>query len=130
MRISDWSSDVCSSDLGEPEQDFAFAHARLPTRPDATSHPWREADGGSVARRAAPLSSRVAVERVGTVAFGAAGPGFVSARRGSGRTRTRTRLVGFFGTALAARPPLRRAVRRSRRRFVARQDRGFTGQDT
>src|SRR3546814_12730008 len=103
MRISDWSSDVCSSDLGEPEQDFAFARARLPTRPDATSHPWREADGGSVASRAAPLPSRVAAERVGTVAFGAAGPGFVEARRGTGRTRSRPRMEGILGTALAAR---------------------------
>src|SRR3546814_11551163 len=54
------------------------------------------------------------VERVGTVAFGAAGPGFVAARRGSGRTRTRPRLEGFFGTALADRPHLRRAFRRDR----------------
>src|SRR3546814_4985124 len=33
MRISDWSSDVCSSDLGEPEQRIRFRIAAPPENP-------------------------------------------------------------------------------------------------
>src|SRR3546814_20217506 len=49
MRISDWSSDVCSSDLhGDRDQRGRIVlHARAPS--DDRGHPHREADGALTA---------------------------------------------------------------------------------
>src|SRR3546814_7439436 len=49
MRISDWSSDVCSSDLGDRARLGDHRHARR--RPDKLcggrrDHRWRQAEGG------------------------------------------------------------------------------------
>src|SRR3546814_18937244 len=47
MRISDWSSDVCSSDLGELKKDFADRDAVLigaSTDTDFVHFAWRKSD--------------------------------------------------------------------------------------
>src|SRR3546814_9862157 len=47
MRISDWSSDVCSSDLALDQRGRIVLHARAPS--DDRGHPHREADGALTA---------------------------------------------------------------------------------
>src|SRR3546814_2652885 len=51
MRISDWSSDVCSSDLATPSARHSAARARAPVLPSnrtatVVHRPWRQGDAG------------------------------------------------------------------------------------
>src|SRR3546814_16629705 len=60
MRISDWSSDVCSSDLG-PGGGRAAAQSPCKDDPGNTSHGYKDASDGETPtplRRSAPKESR------------------------------------------------------------------------
>src|SRR3546814_7929582 len=60
MRISDWSSDVCSSDLEKPET----ARSRIQAIASA-DNPWRSGTAEAIAAKAANARIRSAERRVG-----------------------------------------------------------------
>src|SRR3546814_8836238 len=60
MRISDWSSDVCSSDLAFPMDDPRYVVFAMVDEPKPTKETYGYATGGWVA---APLAGRV-IERI------------------------------------------------------------------
>src|SRR3546814_4268921 len=82
MRISDWSSDVCSSDLQQNEQDHVLTHSYA-LRPRDIS-PWRVQPGADL------CSSGV------TRARQPASRCLPSARRVSPTSTRRGRLAGFL----------------------------------
>src|SRR3546814_13754479 len=58
MRISDWSSDVCSSDLNFPEQVARNRHHAVQPPSPATSAPVTKEEASLARKTTAPLSSR------------------------------------------------------------------------
>src|SRR3546814_16496133 len=103
MRISDWSSDVCSSDLAfeglrlaarkvrRPDLTLAVADHNLPTtaRVDAAGRRLPIADRGS-AEQLAALGANVAAFGVPSITDNAAAQGIVrSDERGVGQARVR-----------------------------------------
>src|SRR3546814_1162186 len=80
MRISDWSSDVCSSDLRTPGADAADRHGSGD----------RRGAGGSGGCRGAPESGRL------VVAGPAAHPGFSATDVEIGRASCRERVVKYL----------------------------------
>src|SRR3546814_16633348 len=103
MRISDWSSDVCSSDLAVTEEQARLAGPRLAHAPDQRGHALHiEGEAGHIAHRAVRLAMAHMVDGIDGVA-----------RRGQPR-RDRTVSAGVLGIALgeqhhrlrvAGRPP-------------------------
>src|SRR3546814_7596350 len=63
MRISDWSSDVCSSDLHDPLQDQVAAHVTLAFPQDVADRGGFLARAADVAAATAPFD--VAFDRLG-----------------------------------------------------------------
>src|SRR3546814_18731049 len=80
MRISDWSSDVCSSDLGD-ERDLPRDGA---ARVGGGATRLRDRGERDVERRTLPISLRLALGRLGQPADRGRGRGRVQERAGGG----------------------------------------------
>src|SRR3546814_7735194 len=69
MRISDWSSDVCSSDLAVTEEQARLAGPRLAHAPDQRGHALHiEGEAGHIAHRAVRLAMAHMVDGIDGVA--------------------------------------------------------------
>src|SRR3546814_17906768 len=109
MRISDWSSDVCSSDLGRKQQGITFLLIDMKT-PGITVRPIETIDGGRDANEVFFDDVRVPVEN----RIGEEGKGWDYAKHLLGNESSGIARIGLSQERLAPLRPLTAALFDSR----------------